>query len=122
MGNADASINITSSGFNAQVSNTHVTKTVKPLLPTSGRQVGFLIVRNGSGSTNTARITGDIFYEKMGYESKNFDIDFEDWFDYDNSGKVFTVKSTLPSGVLNTTNTIGAVVTIKNIVPTVVSD
>ena len=122
LGNADASINITSSGFNAQVSNTHVTKTVKPLLPTSGRQVGFLIVRNGSGSTNTARITGDIFYEKMGYESKNFDIDFEDWFDYDNSGKVFTVKSTLPSGVLNTTNTIGAVVTIKNIVPTVVSD
>ena len=120
LGNADASINITSSGFNAQVSNTHVTKTVKPLLPTSGRQIGFLIVRNGSGSTNTARITGDIFYEKMGYESKNFDIDFEDWFDYDSSGKVFTVKSTLPSGVLSTTNTIGAVVTIKNIVPTVV--
>tara|TARA_R110000737_G_scaffold209889_1_gene227679 strand:- start:314 stop:1135 length:822 start_codon:yes stop_codon:yes gene_type:complete len=116
LGNANVSISVASSGFDELVTNTHIDKTVKPLLPISGKQVGFAITRQSSGSGNTAVITGDIFYEKMGYKDKSFTIDFSDWFDY--SANTFAPKSTLPSSVLDTTNTVGAVVTIKNLVPT----
>ena len=116
LGNADASISVISSGFDTQASNSHLAKTVKPLLPTSGKQIGFTIIRQSTASSNTAVITGDIFYEKMGYKDKSFTIDFSDWFDY--STNTFALKSTLPSSVLDTTNTVGAVVTIKNLVPT----
>ena len=116
LGNADVSISIASSGFDEQVTNTHTAKTVKPLLPTSGKQVGFAITRQSDNSGNTAVITGDIFYEKMGYKDKSFTIDFSNWFDY--SANTFALKSTLPSSVLDTTNTVGTVVTIKNLVAT----
>ena len=32
-------------------------------------------------STVTGTITGDIFYERMGYETKTFTLDFNDWFE-----------------------------------------
>jgi len=34
-------------------------------------------------STVTGTITGDIFYERMGYETKTFTLDFNDWFELD---------------------------------------
>jgi hypothetical protein len=34
-------------------------------------------------STVTGTITGDIFYERMGYKTKTFTLDFNDWFELD---------------------------------------
>jgi len=121
LGSTDVNVDIISTGFDTETSNDHTTKTAGPLSSISGREVGFTIIREDSNSNNKAKITGDIFYERMGYKTKTFTLDFEDWFDYDENNKNFTVKPTLPSSVLDTTNTVGAVVTIKNLTPTVVN-
>jgi len=119
LGSTDVNIDITSIGWDTLTSETHNTKTAPPLSSISGRQIGFEIIRHDSvDSDNAAKITGDIFYEKMSYEDLDIEINFEDWFEI--VSRNFAPKAVPPSSVLSITNAKGAVVTIANLTPEVV--